>query len=207
MSIRKYVLIAAFLLSLTGCTSSTQPSTVTAPTDSPTSIAAPEPSTATDAPTSGASHAPPSGPAQVSRCRTGDVRVTTMPSPGGGAMGNVYTWLVFTNTSAKACTLYGFPGVSYVTGASGSQVNDPASRSGTPSKVTLAPGQAAHAQLHTGQPEAFPPDTCKPVAVAGYRVYLPDETTAVFVAAAMRQCSTKGVNATTVNPIVPGITE
>jgi hypothetical protein len=206
MSIRKYVLTAAALLSLAGCSSSTQPSAQAAPSEPATSTAAPESTTATDGPTSGVSHAPPSGPAQLSRCRTGDVRVTTMAAPGGGAMGNVYTWLVFTNTSATACTLYGFPGVSYVTGPAGSQVNDPASRSGTPSKVTLAPRQAAHAQLHTGQPEAFP-DTCKPVPVAGYRVYLPDETTAVFVPAAMRQCSTKGVNATTVSPITPGVTE
>jgi hypothetical protein len=121
-------------------------------------------------------------------------------------MGSVYTWLVFTNTSAKACTLYGFPGVSYLAGPSGPPVNDPAGRSGTPSKVTLAPRQAAHAQLQTGHPEAFP-DTCKAVPVAGYRVYLPDETAAVFVAAATQQCSTKGVNATTVNPVTPGITE
>src|SRR5690242_19115126 len=192
MSIRKYVLTAAILLPLAGCTSSTQPSAEQAPTSNPPSTAAPEPSTATDGPTSDDSHSPPpSGPAEPSRCRTGDVRVTVQGAPGGGAAGSVYTWLIFTNTSAKACTLYGFPGVSYVTGPSGSQVNDPARRSGTPSKVTLAPRQAAHALLQTGHPETFP-DTCKPVPVAGYRVYLPDETAAVFVPAAMRQCSTNG---------------
>jgi hypothetical protein len=210
MSIRKYVpaaaALAATLLPLTGC-SSTQPPADPAPSSSTTApTAAPAPTTGTDGPTSGVSHAPPNGPATLSRCRTGDIRVTLMAAPGGGAMGSLYTWLVFTNTSAKACTLSGFPGVSYVTGASGQQVNDPATRSGTPSKVTLTPRQAAHAQLQTGHPEAYP-DTCKPVQVAGYRVYLPDETAAVFVAAPMQQCSTKGVNATTVNPIVPGITE
>jgi hypothetical protein len=167
------------------------------------------------APTAGPTTAPPSpttSPASpthsvtpVSRCHTGDVRVAVKAAPGGGAAGSVYNWLIFTNTSGRACTLFGFPGVSYVTGASGQQVNDPAVRSTeSPSKVTLAPQQGAHAQLQTGHPEAFP-GTCNPVPVAGYRVYLPDETAAVFVSASMQQCSTKGVNPTTVSPVAPGI--
>jgi hypothetical protein len=140
----------------------------------------------------------------VSRCHTGDVRVTVKAAPGGGAAGNVYNWLIFTNTSGRTCTLFGFPGVSYVTGASGQQVNDPAVRSTeSPGKVTLAPQQGAHAQLRTGHPDAFPA-TCNPVPVAGYRVYLPDETAAVFVPASMQECSTKGVNPTTVSPVAPG---
>ena len=131
--------------------------------------------------------------------------MTRQDAPGGGAAGNVYEWLIFTNMSTRTCTLYGFPGVSYVTGPSGQQVNEPATRDGTvPSRVTLNPGQAAHVQLHTGNPEAFPATTCKPVPVAGFRVYLPDETAAVFVPAPTRQCSTNGVNATTISPVLPG---
>lgn len=161
----------------------------------------------TQAPTSNVpsivpSSAPPESP-NTGRCRTGDLKVTSAPSPGGGAAGSVYTWLIFTNTSGRSCTLFGFPGVSYVTGPSGQQVNDPAKRSGSPSRLTLAPGKAAHAQLQSGHPEAFP-DTCRPVAVAGYRVYAPDETASVFVAAPMQQCSANGVNVMTVNPLEPG---
>jgi hypothetical protein len=150
--------------------------------------------------------APSPVPEKDTRCHTAGVKVTVLVQPGGGAAGSVYNWLIFTNVSGRACTLYGFPGVSYVTSPSGAQVNDPAKRVGTPSRVTLAPNKAAHAQVQTGHPEAFP-DTCKPVTVAGYRVYLPDESTPVFVAAPMQQCSTKGVNSTSVGPVQPGATD
>jgi Protein of unknown function (DUF4232) len=174
-----------------------------APTTEPTA-APPSPTTSPEAGGTTATASPTHSATPVTRCHTGDVRVTVMGAPGGGAAGNVYNWLIFTNTSGRTCTLFGFPGVSYVTSASGQQVNDPAIRSTeAPSKVTLAPQQGAHAQLRTGHPETFP-GTCNPVPVAGYRVYLPDETAAVFVPASMRQCSTNGVNPTTVSPVAPG---
>ncbi len=175
------------------------PSGQSAATASPTEAPSATASTATGAPSPSSS----SGPS-TSRCHTDDLQVTVQTPPGGGAAGSVYAWLIFTNTSTRTCTLYGFPGVSYVTGPDGQQVNEPATRrSGiSPARVTLDPGRAAYAQLQTGHPEAFP-DTCKPVAIAGYRVYPPDETAAVFVPAPTQQCSTNGVNATVVNPVSP----
>ncbi|MEV6928020.1 DUF4232 domain-containing protein [Dactylosporangium sp. NPDC051485] len=139
---------------------------------------------------------------QSGRCHTGELEVTAQAAPGGGAAGSVYTWLVFTNASGRACTLYGYPGVSWVTGADGQQVNQPAERdpSGKPATVTLRPGGAAHAQVRAGHPDMFP-DICEPVPVAGYRVYPPDETSALFVPAAGRQCSADGVNRAVVEPI------
>jgi hypothetical protein len=165
--------------------------TAEAPSAGP-STASPEPST------SG------SGVPAAARCHTDELRVTVENSPGGGAAGSVYYWLVFTNTSARTCTLYGFPGVSYVTGSDGQQVNDPARRSAasTSTLVSLDPGHAAYAQLQTGHPEMFP-DTCKPVTVAGYRVYPPDETAAIFVPAPSQECSTSGVNVMSVYPMAP----
>jgi hypothetical protein len=133
--------------------------------------------------------------------------VTQQAPPGGGAAGNIYDWLVFTNTSSRTCTLYGFPSVSYVTGPTGQQVNQPARRTNvTPSQVSLKPQQAAHAEVHTGQPGNFS-DSCKPVQVAGYRVYVPDETAAVFVPAPSEQCSADGVNVADISPIQPGLTQ
>jgi hypothetical protein len=180
-------------------------STASEPTTTP-----PSPDTPSQPPSSdpSASARATNDPAQSSRCHTDEVRVTHQAAPGGGAMGGVYEWLIFTNTSTRTCTLYGFPGVSYLTGPSGQQVNEPARRNNsvTPHRVTLAPGQGAHAQVRTGHPQAYP-DTCKPVAVAGYRVYLPDETTPVFVPAPTQQCSTIGVNSMLVDPIAPGVTE
>jgi len=132
--------------------------------------------------------------------------VTARPSPGGGAAGNVYVWLVFTNVSSRICTLYGFPGVSWVTGSSGQQVNDPTRRVTyvTPARVTLAPRAAAHAQVRHGQPGAYEP-ACQAVAVTGFRVYPPDETASVFVPWAAQACSAKGVNVGDVWPVEPGL--
>jgi hypothetical protein len=164
------------------------------------------PSPAVPVPSSPSPTAGGSSPAtQISRCRTNDLRVTAQGAPGGGAAGNLYDWLVFTNISAGPCTLFGFPGVSYVRGPSGAQVNQPARRtSDTPHRITLNPQQSAHAQVHTGQPGNFPADTCKPVQVDGYRVYVPDETAAVFVAASSQQCSVSGTNVPDVTPIERG---
>jgi len=149
--------------------------------------------------------AAPSGSAPASsRCHTDELQVTVEGAPGGGAAGSMYLWLIFTNSSARTCTLYGFPGVSYATAADGQQVNDPATRSTgvSPSLVTLDPRHAAYAQVQEGHPEMFP-DTCKAVPVAGFRVYPPDETTAVFVPFPGQQCSTNGVNRPTVYPMSP----
>ncbi|MEV0561695.1 DUF4232 domain-containing protein [Dactylosporangium sp. NPDC050588] len=183
----------------------------TTPTAAPTAGPTETPTTGpTEGPTAAGSTgaATPAGSAttqQVTgRCRTGDLRVTAMSAPGGGAAGGVYSWLVFTNTSGRTCSLYGFPGVSYVTGASGTQINEPAKREGTaPVRVDLAPGQGAHAQVRTGQSSAYP-DTCHPVEAAGYRVYVPDETASVFVPWRMKVCSTDGVNGMLIGPVFPG---
>lgn len=185
------------------------------PSGQPTATAAPSgiapsPSMPTQAPSTGATTASPapstsgSSTPAASRCHTGDLQVTVQASPGGGAAGNVYTWMVFTNSSARTCTLYGFPGVSWVTGPDGQQVNDPAKRApGTsPVQVTLDPGKGAYAQLQETHPEMFP-DTCKAVSVTGYRVYPPDETAAIFVPAPSQQCSANGVNVMSVAPMAP----
>lgn len=192
-------LIAPLLLATVACTA---PGPTAAGARSATAAADPAP------PTGGPSAGSPT-PATAEtgqRCHPGEVRVTLQAAPGGGAAGSVYSWLIFTNDSARSCTLYGYPGVSWVTGPSGQTVNQPARRNatGSPARVTLAPGERGHAQLRTGHPEAFP-DTCRPVPVAGYRVYLPDETAAVFVAAPMQQCSADGVNVASVEPIVGGL--
>jgi Protein of unknown function (DUF4232) len=145
---------------------------------------------------------------QSLRCHAGDLKVTAQVPPGGGAANNVYVWLVFTNVSGRTCTLYGYPGVSWVTGPSGQQVNDPTGRmtGTTPVQVVLAPQASGHATVRYGQPDMFEPG-CHAVDVAGFRVYPPDETASVFVSWATRACSTKGVNVGTVSPIVSGLSE
>jgi hypothetical protein len=140
---------------------------------------------------------------QSQRCRTGELKITAQGAPGGGAAGNLYVWLVFTNVSARTCSLYGYPGVSWVTGPAGRQVNDPVRRTTdlTPARVVLAPQASAHAVLQQGQPGAFEPN-CHAVQAAGFRVYPPDETASVFVAWAAPACSANGVDVGAVSPIM-----
>jgi hypothetical protein len=156
---------------------------------------------------------PPSSPAtstpvQSARCHTGELKATARAGPGGGAAGSEYVWLVFTNVSGRTCTLYGYPGVSWVTGPSGQQVNDPVQRRTdvTPARVVLTPGGVAHAQVRHANPEMYGPD-CHPVRVAGFRVYPPDETAPVFVPWANQACSVQGVNVGEVWPIAAGLSE
>ena len=74
-------------------------------------------------------------------------------SQGGAAAGSTYVPIDFTNTSGSACTMDGYPGVSFVRSPSGAQLGNPASRNpaAVPATVTLAPGGVAHAILQVGE--------------------------------------------------------
>ena len=115
---------------------------------------------------------------------------------GEGAAGTDYETLVFTNTSGHTCTLYGYPGVSWVAGDDGHQVGDAFTRDSavTKPKVTLARGRAGYATLALHDVGLFPAAKCKPAAVRGLRVYPPDETKSIFVALPSKACTAKGVN-------------
>ncbi len=213
MTNRAAVLVLAPLILLAaGCDpiegagepSSTPP--VTMPSAPPVAGSSAPPVTQPSAPPGSA--APSVSPPQSSLCHTGELKVTSQAGPGGGAAGSEYAWLVFTNVSGRTCTLYGYPGVSWVTGPSGQQVNDPVQRRTdvTPTRVVLTPGGVAHAQVRHANPELYGPD-CHPVQVAGFRVYPPDETAAVFVPWASQACSAKGVNVGEVWPIAAGLSE
>jgi len=109
-------------------------------------------------------------------------------SLGGGAgegMSQNHTGLQLRNTGSSACTLYGYPGVSWVRGASGIQTGAAAARqpdpSGTETTVTLAPGALASAPLDIVDAAVIPPSECKPVAVRGLRIYPPGQKAALFL--------------------------
>jgi hypothetical protein len=124
---------------------------------------------------------------------------------GDAAAGTYHTDLVFTDKSKHSCTLYGYPGVSWVTGDNGTQVNDPFQRNaGTKKTITLAPGGQAHAVLITHSAPNYPTEKCNPVSVRGYRIYPPDETASIFVSSPQTECSIKGVNLGQVLPISSG---
>ena len=101
-------------------------------------------------------------------------------------MSQNHTGLQLRNTGSSACTLDGYPGVSWVAGTNGHQVGAAAVRQADPGgsaegTVTLAPGALASAPLDIVDAAAFPPSQCKPVPVRGLRVYPPGEKAALFV--------------------------
>ena len=81
----------------------------------------------------------------ATQCPSSALRVTVNKTRGGAAAGTSYVALDFTNTSGHSCHMFGFPGVSFVTGNPGSQIGAAASRQKTfgPENVTLASGAVA----------------------------------------------------------------
>jgi hypothetical protein len=200
--------IAASVL-LAGCSSGTQ--TGAAPATPATSAPAAESAGTNPSPTpssTGTKTATSTGSTTspgTTRCHSGDLSLKL--GSGGGAAGTQYENLVFTNKANHTCTLYGYPGVSWVTGDNGTQVNDPFERNSTTAKKTikLAPGAHAHAVLATHAAELFDKTKCKPESVRGLRIYPPDETASIFVSQPGTACSAKGVNLGSVQAIASGV--
>lgn len=146
---------------------------------------------------SGASGAAPA-------CRTSALKVF-LRGGSGGAAGSVYEGLDFVNRGGAACTLRGYPGVSFVDGAH-HQVGAAARRTAPPqaTTVTLKPGARASVILRTTETANYPPSRCRPQSVRGLRVYPPGQTRSAFVAAPGRFCSSARTPQLSVTAVVAG---
>jgi Protein of unknown function (DUF4232) len=171
-----------------GCASSgSQPS-------SPGSTSAAPSPTAPTAPTSSgnvSAVAPPSSPAQAGplSCATSALRVKL--GIGQGYAGGVYEVIDFTNTSGSPCTLYGYPGVSLVSGPPYTQIGLAAKRGATApvKRITLAPGATANALLQIVDALNFPPATCAPTKATALKVYPPNQTAPVYLPTTSNGCA------------------
>lgn len=123
----------------------------------------------------------PSASATVTTCQTKDLSFSLGTSE--GTAGSVYQPLRLTNTGTGTCTLTGYPGVSFVTGASGDQVGAAASRNPqhAVTTVTLAPGATAESVVQVVDHMNYAPAQCKATDVSGFRVYPPGNTAAAYV--------------------------
>ncbi|MBM2614681.1 DUF4232 domain-containing protein [Actinoplanes sp. LDG1-06] len=191
------MIFSASALLLAGCGSSSSSAPVPGATSSTAAPSSPSPSaSASPSPTSAG------GGGSSTRCHTADLGITT--GEGGAAAGTHSVNLVLTNKSGKTCSLYGYPGVSWVTGDNGTQVNAAFSReAGEAGKTTVSvkPGGKAYVLILWPYYANYDKSECKPVDVRGYRVYPPDETAAIFVADPQTVCSAKGVGAGRVHPV------
>ena len=206
LSTGQLALTAAALISaaaVAGCASSGTSSPPAA-----TGSTAPTPTTASPASTSGntpavASPSSATAAAGPAACPTSSLRVKQGVSQ--GYAGGVYVVIDFTNTSGSACTLYGYPGVSLVSGPPYAQIGLPAKRStSTPKKlVTLTPGATAHAQLQIVDALNYPPASCGPTKATALKVYPPNQTVPVYLPNTSNGC-TKPVQIMSIGTVQPG---
>jgi Protein of unknown function (DUF4232) len=128
--------------------------------------------------------------------------------------GGTYYTLEFTNVSARACRLYGYPDVSAYAGqgTSGTQIGSAAAHdtSVRPQPVMLAPGQTAHSVLRVTSTRTFQQTACAQVTAPELRVTLPNQVRPVFVPIHLSACSKKGpeflsVQAIQARPGIPGL--
>jgi hypothetical protein len=126
--------------------------------------------------------------------------------PGNGAAGSTYLPIEFTNSSGSACTLFGYPGVSFVTGVNGSQVGAAAHRDSTQAAtlVTLAAGAVAHATLQIVDAENFPLSTCKLTPVHTLKIFPPNQTAPVFLSLASKTCAGTSVEVLNIQTVASG---
>lgn len=138
----------------------------------------------------------------TSMCQTGSLAITLGQAE--GTAGSVYEPLRFTNKGASACTLYGYPGVSFVTAGSGDQVGTPAARNPQhPATTVILPaGASADAVIQVVDHGNYGADQCKATAVSGFRVYPPGNKDAAYVPFddAVTACSTD-VSQLSVEPV------
>ena len=114
-------------------------------------------------------------------CQTQDLELSLGQAQ--GAAGSVYEPLRFTNKGTSACTLYGYPGVSFVTEGSGDQIGSPASRNPQhpAATVILAAGATAEAVLRIIDHGNYGAEQCKATTVSGLRVYPPGNKAAAYL--------------------------
>ena len=100
-----------------------------------------------------------------------------------GAAGSDYVDIVFKNLNTQACTLYGYPGVSFGAGSPVAQVGQPADRNSAVSSslVTLQPQGYAYAVLQIGDAQNWPASTCQPTATTWLQVIAPNTTNPLMV--------------------------
>ncbi len=196
--------LAAVAATAAGCGSSG--SSTPSPSGTPSSAAS-SGSASTSAPASTPASAPShsAGPG-LAACNTSALSVTLASDQGGGAAGSTYVPINFTNTTGTACALYGYPGVSFVTGPGGSQIGAPATRAPNVSSISVmvASHATAHAWLQLVQAGNYPASTCHPVTAHWLKVYPPGNTAASYIGHSFPACSSAKVNILTVMPVRTG---
>jgi uncharacterized protein DUF4232 len=202
-------LVAAAALAA-GCGSSGSGQSASSAPPSSAPATSQSPSVTISSPAGGSAAAAPTGRSTshsgLAACDTANLSVSLKANTGGGAAGSTYLPIEFTNTSGSACALYGYPGVSFVTGQNGSQIGAPAKRSGSFASVTVtvASHATAHAWLQVAEAGNYPASSCHAVSAHFLKVYPPGNTAPAYVSYSDQTCSSGKVATMTIDPVRTG---
>jgi hypothetical protein len=200
--LRRPALAAGLLtcaVALAGCASAAS----TSQPDASGSTPAASPSAPAAASSNSPAGAAPSSSAGGTACATSALQIKLGASD--GYAGGVYQTIDFTNTSGSTCTLFGYPGVSLVTGPPYQQLGVPAKRTTTTRAkvVALAPGATANAVLQIVDALNFPSPSCQPTKATALKVYPPNQFTAVYLPSTSYGCGNP-VQTMYIAPVRPG---
>ena len=115
--------------------------------------------------------------------------VIWLDTNGNGTAGSVFYDLLFTNLTAHACTLNGFPFVHAISLSGHLTGRRAAFTSATPHSVTLKKGATVKAVLQLVDVGNFSASQCKPTTAAGFQVYPPNQTRAKIIPFPFGACS------------------
>ena len=149
------------------------------------------------------------GSAESPAAATAPAKTAAATTPASnGAAGSTYYPLEFTNVSSAACTLFGYPGVSFVTGNGGSLIGRAASRNPAVSStlVTIAAGGTAHATLQVVDAMNYPNSDCHLVTAHVLKIYPPNQTAPIYLSFTAPACSSraKAIHILSVEAVQPG---
>jgi hypothetical protein len=196
-------LVAGAALGLAACGGSSSTATTTTTTRVSTTTTTSSPATSTTTTGSSTTTSSTSGPSS-NGCATSALAVS-FGNPNGTA-GAIHYTITFHNTGSTSCTLYGYPGVSFLN-ASGAQIGVPAVRQGgSAATVPLSPGGNAYSSVAVTDP-GIPPCSSQATATQ-VRIYPPGQTQATLVTApsGVAVCSSPNTSAylaSTVTPVAP----
>jgi Domain of unknown function (DUF4232) len=174
---------------LAACGSTAAPGAAPAPAKASTPGSGPAGSTSGSAtsPATSAATSTSAAPTGAAGCLSSGLQAELGASQ--GTAGTIYQVIVLTNTSASNCTLYGYPGVSFVTSQGGSQVGAPATKNPAvqPTQLTLAPGGKANVLLAVHDAGAYP--DCRMTSVDWLRIYPPGDYGSLYVQYKAQTCA------------------
>jgi hypothetical protein len=199
---KKITLVAASLFTavglaagLAGCSSggSSPPTATKTDTTAPSSTPTVTPSSTAIASTGAGGTGP------VTACTTAELTGSIVAGSGGTA-GSTYVYLALTNTGTSACTLQGWPGVSFVGSGNGTQIGAAAKsdRTSAHPTITVAADGNTKAVVQIVQAGNYHEATCSPVTADGLRVYPPGQKASLHIAYPSPACMAKNVDLLTV---------